>query len=141
MTMSPIVRARVLGSALIALAFVAGVATGVAFERRPRRGVSVIVTANATNAIPRELERLDLTDEQRGQLREILTRGRDRVLTVVRDFEPRMRGAMDSTEVEISGVLTETQRAELAAYRKEHPVLRNDERIIKGPDGKVIRQE
>ena len=89
--------------------------------------------------MPRELERLGLSDAQRGQLRQILTRGRDRVMTVVRDFEPRMRGAMDSTEVEINGVLTEAQRAELAAYRKEHPVFL-DERIIKGPDGKTIRE-
>ena len=138
MTMSPIARARLLGSVLIVLAFVAGIATGMAIDRRPRPGVSVMVTT--TNAIPRELEQLDLTDTQRGQLREILTRGRDRVMTVVRDFEPRMRGAMDSTELEISGVLTEAQRAELAAYRKDRPPLL-EERIIKGPDGKTIRQE
>jgi hypothetical protein len=137
MSMSPIVRARVLGSAVIVLAFVAGVATGMAFDRSPRPGINV--TVSATNAIPRELEELDLTEAQRGQLREILTRGRDRVLTVVRDFEPRMRGAMDSTELEISGVLTEAQRAELAAYRKDHPAFL-DQRIIKGPDGKTIRK-
>jgi hypothetical protein len=137
MTMSPIVRARVLGSVVIVLAFVAGIVTGMAIDRGPRPGINV--TVSATNAIPHELERLDLTEAQRGQLREILTRGRDRVLTVVRDFEPRMRGAMDSTEVEISGVLTEAQRAELAAYRKDHPPFL-DQRIIKGPDGKTIRK-
>ena len=137
MTMSPIVRVRVLGSIVIVLAFVAGIVTGMAIERRPRLGVNVTVAA--TNAIPRELERLGLTDAQRGQLGPILTRGRDRVMTVVRDFEPRMRDAMDSTEVEISAVLTEAQRAELAAYRKEHPAVL-DQRIIKGPDGKVIRE-
>ena len=131
MTMSSIMRARVLGSVVIVLAFVAGIATGMAIERRPRQGVNVMVTATATNAMPRELEALDLTEAQRVQLREILTRGRDRVMTVVRDFEPRMRGAMDSTEVEIGGVLTESQRAELAAYRKDHPLIR-DERVIKG---------
>ena len=137
MSMSPIVRARVLGSVVIVLAFVAGIVTGMAIDRSPRPGINV--TVSATNAIPQELERLDLTDAQRGQLREILTRGRDRVLTVVRDFEPRMRGAMDSTELEISAVLTEAQRAELAAYRKDHPAFL-DQRIIKGPDGKTIRK-
>lgn len=131
MSMSPIMRARILGSIVIALAFVAGIATGVAFERRPRQGVNVMVTATVTNAMPRELEALDLTEAQRAQLRGILTRGRDRVMTVVRDFEPRMRGAMDSTEMEIGGVLTESQRAALAAYRNEHPLIR-DERVIKG---------
>ena len=131
MSMSPIVRSRVLGSVVIVLAFVAGIATGVAIERRPRQGVNV--TVMATNGIPRELEALDLTDAQRVQLRAILTRGRDRVLTVVQEFEPKMRGAMEATEVEIGSVLTESQRAELAAYRKEHPLIR-DERVIKGPE-------
>ena len=34
MTMSPIVRVRVLGSIVIVLAFVAGIVTGMAIERR-----------------------------------------------------------------------------------------------------------
>jgi hypothetical protein len=141
MTMSPIARARLLGAVVVVLAFVAGVATGITFQRRPREGVTVQVRATATNAIPRELERLGLTDTQRGELREVLTRGRTRVLTVVRDFEPRMKVAMDSTEVEVGAVLTESQRAELAAYRKEHPTVRDEERVIKGPDGKIIRRD
>jgi len=139
MTMSAIMRARLLGAVVVVLAFVAGVATGMTLQRRPREGMMVQVTA--TNAIPRELEQLGLTDVQRGELREVLTRGRTRVLTVVRDFEPRMKMAMDSTELEVGAVLTDAQRAALAAYRKEHPPVRLDERIIKGPDGKVIRRD
>ena len=137
MTMSPIVRARVLGSLVVLLAFVAGVATGMAYQRRPRPGVNVTLTATATNAMPRELEQLGLTDAQRGELREVLTRGRTRVLGVVRSFDPAMKAAMDSTELEIGAVLTEVQRAALAEYRREHPMFR-DERIFKGPDGKEI---
>jgi hypothetical protein len=139
MTTSPIVRARLLGSVVVVAAFVAGVFTGMAIKSRARRGVNVMVTATATNAIPRELDQLDLTDSQEVVIREILTRGRDRVLGVVRDFDPRMRAAMDTTNREIDGVLTEVQRAALAAYRKEHPNV-IDERIIKGPDGKEIRR-
>ncbi|HUQ82856.1 MAG TPA: hypothetical protein VM076_17020 [Gemmatimonadaceae bacterium] len=139
MTMSPIVRARLLGSLVVILAFVAGVATGIAYQRRPREGLNVMVTATATNAMPRELEQLGLTDAQRTELRQVLTRGRDRVLTVVRQFDPAMRAAMDTTEIEVGAVLTEPQRAALAAYRREHP-QRKDERIIKGPDGKEIRE-
>lgn len=140
MTMSPIVRARLLGSLVVVLAFVAGVATGIAYQRRrPRQGLNVTVTATATNAMPRELEQLGLTDAQRTQLRQVLTRGRDRVLTVVREFDPAMRAAMDTTEIEVGAVLTEPQRAALAAYRREHPMMR-DERIIKGPDGKETRE-
>jgi hypothetical protein len=132
MTMTPIVRARLLGAVVVVLAFVAGVVTGVAVERRPRPGVNVMVTAMATNAMPRELERLNLTDPQRGEIRTILTRGRDRVFTVVHDFDPRMKAAVDSTDREIDAVLTEVQRASLAAYRRDNPPFRN-ERIIKKP--------
>jgi len=139
MTMSPIVRVRLLGFLVVALAFVAGIATGVAYQRRPRAGLNVTVTATATNAMPRELEDLGLTDAQRGQLREALTRGRTRVLGVVQSFDPAMKAAMDTTEREIGAVLTEAQRASLAEYRRAHPQLR-EERIIKGPDGKVIRE-
>jgi hypothetical protein len=92
----------------------------------PSEGVNVSITAKATNSMPRELERLGLTETQRAELRQILTRGRDRVLSVVHDFEPRMKAAMDTTEIEINAVLTETQRA---AW------------VIKGPDGsKTIRK-
>ena len=139
MTTSPIVRARVLGSIVVVAAFVAGVFTGIAIKSRPRQGVNVMVTATATNAIPRELDQLDLTDSQEVEIRQILTRGRDRVLGVVRDFDPRMRAAMDTTNREIDQILTEVQRAALATYRKDHPPFL-DERIIKGPDGKEIRR-
>ena len=130
MTMSVLVRARLLGSLVVALAFVAGVATGIAVERRPREGLNVMVTATASDALPRELERLDLTDAQRGEIRSILVRGRDRVLAVVRDFDPRMSAAVDSTNREIDAVLTPVQRASLAEYRKDHPPMVN-QKIIK----------
>ena len=131
MTVSPIVRARILGSLVVVIAFVAGVMTGLAIERRPRNGLNVTVTATTTNRMPRELEQLDLTDAQRGELRTILVRGRDRVLGVVHDFEPRMKVAMDSTNAEIDAVLTPAQRASLASYRRAHPPFM-DQKIIKG---------
>ena len=130
MTVTAIVRARLLGSLVVVLAFVAGVITGVAVERRPRAGLNVTMTATATDAMPRELERLDLTDAQRGEIRSILVRGRDRVLAVVRDFDPRMSAAVDSTNHEIDAVLTPVQRASLAEYRKDHPPMVN-QKIIK----------
>src|SRR5690349_24310048 len=105
MTVSSIVRARLLGSVVVVLAFVAGIVAGMAIERRPRSGLNVTVTALATNALPRELERLALTDAQAGQMRVILDRGRERVFAVVHDFDPRMRAAMDSTNAEIDAVL------------------------------------
>lgn len=130
MTMSPIVRARLLGSLVVVLAFGAGVMTGVAVERRPRAGLNVMVTATTTDRLPRELELLELSESQQGAMRPILLRGRDRVLGVLRDFEPRMQLAMDSTNAEINAILTESQRASLAAYRKAHPPFM-DKKIIK----------
>ena len=129
MTGSPIARARILGSLVVVLAFIAGVMTGLAIERRPRAGLSVMVTATTTNKMPRELEELDLTEAQQGQIRTILVRGRDRVLGVVHDFEPRMRAVMDSTNAEIDAVLTVAQRASLAAYRRDHPPLASQKLI------------
>jgi hypothetical protein len=133
MTMLPIVRARLLGLLVVALAFAAGVMTGVAVERRPRPGLSVIVTATATDRMPRELEQLDLTDVQEAQIRSMLVRGRDRVLGVVHDFQPRMRAAMDSTNADIDRVLTPPQRASLAEYRRAHPPLL-DQQVIRGKE-------
>ena len=133
MTLSPVARSRLLGSLVVVLAFVAGVATGMAIERRPRAGMNVTFTATATNRLPRELERLGLTEAQQGELRTILMRGRDRVLTVVHDFDPRMRAAMDSTNAEIDAVLTAAQRASLAAYRRDHPPF-VDQKIIREKD-------
>jgi len=131
MTMSPIVRARLLGLFVVALAFAAGVMTGLAVARRPRPGLSFTVTATATDRMPRELEQLDLTDAQKVEIRSILVRGRDRVLGVVRDFQPSMRAAMDSTNAEIDAILTPPQRDSLAAYRRAHPPL-VDQKVIRG---------
>jgi Spy/CpxP family protein refolding chaperone len=131
MTMSPIVRARLLGSLVVVLAFAAGAMTGLAIERRPRPGLSVTVTATATDQMPRELEQLDLTDAQEARIRSILVRGRDRVLGVVHDFEPRMRAAMDSTNAEIDSVLTPPQRASLADYRRAHPPVVGERKVMR----------
>ena len=130
MSMSAMSRARLLGLVVVVLAFVAGVATGMAIDRRPRQGVSVTVTA--TNAMPRELEQLGLTESQRTTIRGILVRGRDRVIRVVRDFEPMMRTAVDSTDREIGAVLTPEQRLALERYRKDNPPVM-ERRIIRQP--------
>lgn len=133
MTLTPIGRSRLLGAVVVVLAFVAGIATGIALERRPRQGLNVTLTATTSNQLPRELDRLDLTAAQEGEIRTILMRGRDRVLTVVHDFDPRMKAAMDSTNMEIDAVLTAAQRASLTAYRRDHPPFM-DQKIIRQKD-------
>jgi hypothetical protein len=125
MTMSSITRARLLGAVVVVLAFAAGLATGVAVEGRARPGLNVTVTATATDVLPQELLRLGLTSRQQTDIRAVLTRGRDRVLDVVRDFDPRMKAAIDSTDAEIGAILTDAQRASWAAYRRDHPPMVN----------------
>ena len=131
MPSSPIVRARLLGAVVVVVAFAAGVMTGMAINRRPPPGLTVRVTATATDRMPRELEQLGLTSAQTSEIRTILLRGRDRVLEVVRDFDPRMKAATDSTNMEIEAVLTPAQRASLAEYRRAHPQFVDTEIIKK----------
>jgi Spy/CpxP family protein refolding chaperone len=114
---TPLRRARVLGLAVVVLVFTAGVAVGLAVPRRPPEGV----TFRVTDRIPRELEQLDLSPEQRERIRAILVRGRPRVQAVMEDVEPRLRAAFDSTDREISAVLTPPQRAALAEARRARP--------------------
>ena len=131
MTQSPIVRARLLGLLVCVLSFAAGVLAGIAIDRRPRQGLSVMVTATTSRELPRELERLDLSEAQQRDIQTILVRGRDRVLAVVHEFEPKMKLAMDSTNAEIDAVLTAAQRASLATYRRDHPPVVNQKIIRK----------
>jgi Spy/CpxP family protein refolding chaperone len=123
----PLRRARLLGVALVALAYAAGVATGLAVPRRPREGMTVVVT----DAIPRELARLGLSDAQRERIRAILARGRPRMSAVMRELEPRLRAAFDSTDREVAEVLTPAQRAALAESRRREPPIRRE--IIRRP--------
>jgi Spy/CpxP family protein refolding chaperone len=116
-SMTPLRRARIVGLLIVVLAFVAGIAAGLAIPRRPPEGL----TLRLTDRIPRELEELDLTPTQRERIRAILARGRPRVQAVLEDMEPRMRAAFDSTDREIADVLTGTQRAALSAARRERP--------------------
>lgn len=110
-------RLRLTGVALIVAAFIVGGLAGAAVERvrasgarrppaferfRPRPGM-----------LPPYLERLDLTDDQRSEIREILERARPRTDTLLEETMPRIQAIMDSTHQAIRGVLTETQRERL----------------------------
>ena len=126
--MSPVVRARLLGALILVLAFVAGVAVGRYLPRSQPDGITVMI--KATDRIPAEIDRLGLTDSQRVVIRGILRRGTMRVDSVMRDFMPRMTGAVTVTDSEIRTILTTEQRAAFDAERKAHPLENVNRRKI-----------
>ena len=120
--MNPFRRARMLGAALAVCMFVLGGFTGWLIARRPQGGTRLMVTV--TDAVPAELDRLSLSPVQRDSVRMAIRRGRDRVLRVVDDFDPRMRAALDTTNAEIRLVLDSSQRVRFDSLRQATaPVL------------------
>ncbi len=116
-------RARFAGALALLLAFAIGFASAWLVLRDRSSGLQVTVTA--TDELPDELVRLDLSGEQRSQAEAAIRRGRDRVLRVVDAFDPTMRAAIDSTDAEIRAILTESQRAAFDAARAANrPPLR-----------------
>lgn len=67
---------------------------------------------------PRLERHLDLTSEQRRQLREILDDSRLESDTLRRDLAPRMRDVMERTERRIEEILTPEQRERFAQLRR-----------------------
>ena len=126
---SPLARARALGALLALGAFALGVFAGVRYAERERPGVNITVTA--TDQMPRELERLGLTDAERVAIQAALRRGRDRVMRSRDQIDALMRTAVDSTDQEIRGLLTAAQRASFdSARRVNGPALRKRDVIL-----------
>ena len=129
--MSSLARARALGALLALGAFALGVVAGVGYAERERPGVSFTITA--TDQMPKELDRLGLTDSERVAIQAALRRGRDRVLRSRDQIDALMEAAVDSTDQEIRGLLTAAQRASFdsarrvngPALRKRHVILRH----------------
>jgi Spy/CpxP family protein refolding chaperone len=120
--MNPLSRARLLGLALVTGAFALGATAGW-WVARPR-GAPMVMTMVATDAIPQELELLELTDDQRQQIRERLRGGRARVMRIFDQFDPLMRAAVDSTDTEIRSVLSPAQQLRFDSLRVANPRLR-----------------
>lgn len=125
---SPLARARIWGALLALGTFTLGVAAGVWGSTREETGVNISVIA--TDRLPRELERLGLTDVQRASIHEALLRGRDRVLHVTDAFQGRMESAADSTDQEIRALLSDTQRASFDSARRANGPQFRQKRVI-----------
>jgi hypothetical protein len=126
---SSLARARILGALLALTTFALGVGAGVWYRGRVRPGITITVTA--TDHLPAELERLGLTEAERGPVHAALQRGRDRVLRARDQLDILMHSAVDSTDQEIRAVLTDAQRASFdSARRVNGPPLRRKETFI-----------
>lgn len=96
---------------VLLLTFAAGFAGGVAAHR------AFVVrhhapSPRAVNAMVRHLDRaLDLSDAQRKQIEDILSRRRDRIESLWSSVRPRVRAEVEATNAEIERVLTPEQRA------------------------------
>jgi hypothetical protein len=127
--MSSLARARALGALLALIAFGLGILVGVRYSERERPGVSITVTT--TDRMPQELERLGITDAERAPIEAALRRGRDRVMRARDTIDALMAAAVDSTDQEIRGMLTESQRASFDSARHANgPALQRKKVIL-----------
>jgi hypothetical protein len=122
-------RARIIGALVLLLAFGAGVAVGHYWlPNEPPNGI--MISMKATDAIPAELTKLDLTDSQETQIRLFLHQGTERVGRVMHQFMGPIDAAVDSTDQQIRSVLTAEQIRMLDQIRKEHPLKQMRERKV-----------
>ena len=114
-------RLRLQGLLLLGLAFVSGGLAGIAIEHtRIASGERAAATRmpapfGRRGVLPSQLERLDLTAEQRAEIRAILERRRPETDSILRLAMPRLGAIMESTRAEIREILTPEQRKRLDA--------------------------
>lgn len=110
-------RIRFQGLALLAVAFLTGLLAGIAgdrvFREPPEPAAEMRVPWGRPGMLPPFFDRLDLSQDQRRRIREILERYRPRTDSVVEAMLPRLRVLTDSARMEIREVLTEEQRERL----------------------------
>lgn len=117
-------RMRLLGVGLLAATFVAGALAGAAVDR--------VLNAGEPDAVERDrgrddddrrrsyvVDRIEMSDEQRSDIDEILEGRSARMRAVWREVSPRLEAITDSARVEIMEVLTPEQRAEYERKLKE----------------------
>lgn len=95
---------------VVALAFTAGIAVGFFTSHvmilRGGPGAEAFPTRALVNRLDR---RLDLTDAQREEVREIIRRRHERIQELRRSMHPRLRAEVEAANAEIAKVLTPEQ--------------------------------
>ena len=125
---SSLARARAFGALLAIATFALGVAAGIWYAGRIPPGLNITITA--TDRMPRELERLGLTEEERVPIQEALRRGRDRVLHANSDLAARMQIVVDSTDHEIRALLSPAQRSSFDSARRVNGSPFREKKVI-----------
>ncbi len=115
-------RIRVKGIAILLLTFLVGGLAGAALERAratrstpepPTRGWEARRGAVRPGRLPRPFGQLDLTDEQRARISEIMEEAWPQTEEIMSEMLPRLRAVTDSIHDEIRAVLTPEQAAQL----------------------------
>jgi Spy/CpxP family protein refolding chaperone len=141
-------RIRTKGITLLAVTFLAGALAGGAAERirmakRPPPPVEPpdfgMMAGGRPGMLPRWFQQLDLTEEQRDQIRQIIESRREPTEQVMREMMPRLRAASDSVMAEIRAVLTPEQLEKWdelqAEMRRRGGQMRQGMGRGKGPGG------
>jgi Spy/CpxP family protein refolding chaperone len=128
-------RARITGTALLLVMFVAGALAGAASERvmraddaprAPRGGGEMRGGSRRLLQDEQFVKVLQLTTEQRTQIKAIMDRRDKQARKVWNDAEPRLRAVGDATRGEIQKVLTPEQVQKLEAeIAKRHASWKN----------------
>lgn len=104
-------RTTLIAAFLLVFTFASGVIAGIVADRLMLRAGHHRVPRFATDAMVHRLDRhLDLTDEQRRQIEEIVRRRHQRINELTSRIRPRVRAEIDQTNDEIARILTPEQR-------------------------------
>ena len=111
-------KTAVIAAIVVVLAFVAGFAAGALTDHfwMLRRGHRLPPMA-AHMMVGRLDHHLDLTDEQRARIEQILERRHEAMDRMWAELHPRMRAEIDATNAEIERVLTPEQREKFQKMR------------------------
>ena len=113
---------RVLAALMLVAAFVAGVASTLAFNRiRARDLPSTMVTVDMRRELPAEFRGLNLNAQQRERILTVLDSARRQTMQMFQSFEPQLQQLLDSVDVQTQAVLTADQRQQLAVERAKRP--------------------
>lgn len=111
-------RIRTFVASVAILAFVAGVAVGVAGSKLLPQGPGTRIRASAQD-MSAVFDRLALTPEQRRQVDAIVERSAPRSRAIMLETAERLRAVADSLDTELRTVLNPQQRARLDSMRSD----------------------
>jgi hypothetical protein len=113
-------RPKLIGGALLALAFVAGAAAGVTVDRL--LAPTLTIRARVSQDMSPVLDKLALTPPQRSQADAIIQRSAPRTEEAMLEIGERLRSVSDSIDAELRAILTTAQRARLDSLKRQ-PIL------------------